>query len=542
MLFCDKNNQLMYKNYFQIITLSLLILTFSCAKRGAINGGLKDTLAPVLSSSFPKNFSKNSTPKEIKLNFDEYIKLKNVAKQLIISPPMKNAPEISPYTASREIKIKILDTLIPNTTYSFNFGNSIEDNNEDNILRQFKYVFSTGNQIDSLKLKAKVTDAIDLKTPSFVSIMLYEVNEKYTDSAVYKEVPRYLTNTLDSLKTVQLENLKPGKYRLLALKDENNNNKFDLKKDKIGFIKEFITLPNDTLYEIELFKQQPIFKIATTNQASGNKIIVGYEGKPNNPKVEIIKNKIKLPCIVTKFADKDSLQIWFKDAKTDSIKIKIINNNYTKLVDLKLKNQKKDTLTLTPKFNSTLPLRENYSLKASTPLLLFEPTKMILLNKDSIAVKFKTEYDEYNQEFKFLFSKEPLQKYKLKLFPGAVVDFFKSQNDTLTYNFSTKNTSDYGNLRVKLENVQRFPIIVELINKDGKVLHSTISEKNTEIYFDLIEPEKILLRVIYDDNKNGIWDSGDFILLRQAEEVLYFSKEIDVRANWDVEQPFNLKR
>ncbi len=542
MLFCDKNNQLMYKNYFQIIALSLLILTFSCAKRGAINGGLKDTLAPVLSSSFPKNFSKNSTPKEIKLNFDEYIKLKNVAKQLIISPPMKNAPEISPYTASREIKIKILDTLIPNTTYSFNFGNSIEDNNEDNILRQFKYVFSTGNQIDSLKLKAKVTDAIDLKTPSFVSIMLYEVNEKYTDSAVYKEVPRYLTNTLDSLKTVQLENLKPGKYRLLALKDENNNNKFDVKKDKIGFIKEFITLPNDTLYEIELFKQQPIFKIATTNQASGNKIIVGYEGKPNNPKVEIIKNKIKLPCIVTKFADKDSLQIWFKDAKTDSIKIKIINNNYTKLVDLKLKNQKKDTLTLTPKFNSTLPLRENYSLKASTPLLLFEPTKMILLNKDSIAVKFKTEYDEYNQEFKFLFSKEPLQKYKLKLFPGAVVDFFKSQNDTLTYNFSTKNTSDYGNLRVKLENVQRFPIIVELINKDGKVLHSTISEKNTEIYFDLIEPEKILLRVIYDDNKNGIWDSGDFILLRQAEEVLYFSKEIDVRANWDVEQPFNLKR
>ena len=532
----------MYKNYFQIIALSLLILTFSCAKRGAINGGLKDTLAPVLSSSFPKNFSKNSTPKEIKLNFDEYIKLKNVAKQLIISPPMKNAPEISPYTASREIKIKILDTLIPNTTYSFNFGNSIEDNNEDNILRQFKYVFSTGNQIDSLKLKAKVTDAIDLKTPSFVSIMLYEVNEKYTDSAVYKEVPRYLTNTLDSLKTVQLENLKPGKYRLLALKDENNNNKFDVKKDKIGFIKEFITLPNDTLYEIELFKQQPIFKIATTNQASGNKIIVGYEGKPNNPKVEIIKNKIKLPCIVTKFADKDSLQIWFKDAKTDSIKIKIINNNYTKLVDLKLKNQKKDTLTLTPKFNSTLPLRENYSLKASTPLLLFEPTKMILLNKDSIAVKFKTEYDEYNQEFKFLFSKEPLQKYKLKLFPGAVVDFFKSQNDTLTFNFSTKNTSDYGNLRVKLENVQRFPIIVELINKDGKVLHSTISEKNTEIYFDLIEPEKILLRVIYDDNKNGIWDSGDFILLRQAEEVLYFSKEIDVRANWDVEQPFNLKR
>lgn len=532
----------MYKNYFKIVALLLLILNFSCAKRGSIGGGLKDTLSPVLSSSFPKNYSKNVTQKEIKLNFDEYVKLKNVAKQLIVSPPMKNAPEISPYTASREIKIKILDTLIPNTTYSFNFGNSIEDNNESNILRQFKYVFSTGTAIDSLKLKAKVIDAIDLKTPNFVSIMLYEVTEKYTDSAVYKELPRYLTNTLDSLKTVELANLKPGKYRLLALKDENNNNKFDPKKDKIGFIKEYITLPNDTLYELELFKQQPAFKVTNTTQASGNRLTVGYEGKPKNPKIEITKNKVSLPFIVTKLADKDSLQIWFKEAKTDSVQIKVTDSSFKKTINLKLKNQKKDTLSFTPKFNTALALRDNYVLKSTTPLVLFEPSKMVLLNKDSVAVKFKTEYDEYNQDLKFVFDREPLEKYKLKLFPGAVTDFFNKKNDTIAFNFSTKNTSDYGNLRVKLENVKRFPVIIELTNKDGKVLHSAYSEKETEIYFDLIEPEKVTLRVIYDENKNGIWDSGDFLSLKQAEEVLYFPKEIDVRANWDVEQPFNLKK
>lgn len=532
----------MDKNYFKIIALALLILTFSCAKRGTVGGGLKDTLAPVLSTSFPKNYSKNVTPKEIKLSFNEYVKLKNVGKQLIVSPPMKYAPEISPYTASREIKIKIIDTLSPNTTYSFNFGNSIEDNNEDNILRQFKYVFSTGNFIDSLKLKAKVIDAIDLKTPNFVSIMLYAVNEKYTDSAVYKELPRYLTNTLDSLKTVELENLKPGKYRLLALKDENNNNKFDQKTDKIGFIKEYITLPNDTIYELELFKQQPVFKVTNISQASGNKIIIGYQGKLINPKIEITKNKISLPYIVTKFADKDSLQIWFKEAKTDSVKIKFKDNTYSKTVDLKLKNQKKDTLSLAPKFTSILPLKDTYVLKSTTPLVLFESSKMVLLNKDSVAVKFKTEYDEYNQELKLLFIKDPLEKYKLKLFPGAVIDFFNKQNDTLKFNFTTKNTSDYGNLRVKLENVKQFPVIIELTNKEGKVVHSAISDKDTEIYFDLIEPEKVTLRVIYDENKNGVWDSGNFLLLQQAEEVIYFPKEIDVRANWDVEQPFNLKK
>ena len=532
----------MYKNYLTSFVLILLIATVGCAKRGAIGGGLKDTLAPVLISSFPKNYSKNVTAKQIKLNFDEYVKLKNVAKQLIVSPPMKSAPEISPYTASREIKIKILDTLAPNTTYSFNFGNTIEDNNEENILRQFKYVFSTGNYIDSLKLQAKVIDAFDLKTPNFVSIMLYEVNEKYTDSTVFKELPRYLTNTLDSLKSVQLENLKPGKYRLIALKDANNNNKFDSKTDKIGFIKDFITLPNDTLYELELFKQQPAFKVVNVAQASGNKIIAGYQGRLQSPKVEITKNKLPLPYVVTKYTDNDSLQIWFKEAKTDSIKIKITSKDYLKETYLKLKSQKKDTLSLTPKFVSFLPLRETYSIKATTPLVFFDSSKMVLLNKDSVAIKFKTEYDDFNQDLKFLFAVEPLQKYKLKLFPGAVVDFFNKKNDTLVCNFATRNKSDYGNLRVKLENVKRFPVLIELTKQDGTVLYSIVSDNKTEINFDLIEPEKVTLRVIYDDNNNGFWDSGDFINLRQAEEVIYFPKEIDVRANWDVEQPFNLKQ
>ena len=141
-----------------------------------------------------------------------------------------------------------------------------------------------------------------------------------------------------------------------------------------------------------------------------------------------------------------------------------------------------------------------------------------------------------------MFAAEPLQRYKLKLFPGAVEDFFNKKNDTLVCNFSTKNTSDYGNLRIKLENVKRFPVLVELTKLDGTLLYRLVSDKKTEINFDLIEPEKVMLRVIYDDNNNGFWDSGDFVNLRQAEEVIYFPKEIDVRANWDVEQPFNLKQ
>ena len=132
----------MLKNNIKYILFLLVLLMASCAKRGSITGGLKDTLAPVLKMSFPKNFSTNFKTNEIKLTFDEYIKLKDLNKQLIISPPMKHEPLITPTSVSKYINIKILDTLQPNTTYSFNFGQSIEDNNEGNPYNQFKYIFS----------------------------------------------------------------------------------------------------------------------------------------------------------------------------------------------------------------------------------------------------------------------------------------------------------------------------------------------------------------------------------------------------------------
>jgi hypothetical protein len=207
----------MFKNKLPFIFILLALTVIGCAKRGSISGGLKDTIAPVLKASFPKNLSVNFKGKEINLTFDEYVKLKNLNKQLIVSPPMKYNPEVSPMTPSKIINIKIKDTLQENTTYSFNFGQSIEDNNEGNPYNQFKYIFSTGSYIDSLKVSGTIKDALNKKEDSFVSVMLYEVNDKFTDSVVYKSVPRYITNTLDSLKTFKIENVKAGKYVLVGM-------------------------------------------------------------------------------------------------------------------------------------------------------------------------------------------------------------------------------------------------------------------------------------------------------------------------------------
>ncbi|SHL68403.1 Ig-like domain-containing protein [Flavobacterium xanthum] len=534
----------MLKNNLKYAFLLLLLIVVGCAKRGSITGGLKDTIAPVLKMSFPENFSTNFKGNEIKLIFDENVKLKNLSKQLIISPPMKNEPLILPTTASKTITIKIKDTLQANTTYSFNFGQSIADNNEGNPYNQFKYVFSTGAFIDSLSLGGSIKSAFDREVESFVSVMLYEVNDSFKDSIVYKDVPRYVTNTLDSLKTFRLENLKAGKYLLVAMKDYNSNNKYNPKTDKIGFSKDFITIPNDTVYELEIFKETLPFKTFKPIQASGNRLLLGYEGKINSgiskPKIILKNNTEILSTVITKFPKKDSLQIWYKPIKADSLTLAAAKENYQANFSFKIKDQKKDTLSIIALQTNTLKFRERFTLESNTPLIRFENSKMKLINNSKTTVPFTTEYDEFNQKLYFDFKKEPSENYTFEILPGALTDFFEQTNDTLNYKIATKTTSDYGNLTVTLQNVKHFPLIIELTNLKGDVLNSEYTENNTTIDFNLIEPALYTLRIIYDTNKNKEWDTGNYLEKRQAEEVLYFSKEIDVRANWDVNQLFDL--
>lgn len=541
----------MLKNKLKYISIIILLITIvSCAKRGSITGGLKDTIPPSLRTSFPKNFSTNFNAKQIKLEFDEIVILKGLKKQLVISPPMKNEPLILPTTASQKITIKINDTLQPNTTYSFNFGQSLTDNNEGNPLNQFKYVFSTGDYIDSLALSGKIKYAFEKEPESFISVMLYEVNETYNDSIIYNQKdskgkipgPRYITNTLDSLKTFRLENLKAGKYRLIALKDQNNNNKFDPKTEKIGFIKDLISIPNDTLYEIELFKENIPFKAFKPTQESGNKLFLGFEGNVSEtnskPKI-ILKNKNEiLESIVTKMPKKDSLQIWYKPIKTDSLKIEVTQNNYNKTFALKIKNQKKDSLTIGA--INPVSFKDRFALESSRPLIKFDETKIKLIDGDSTAVKFTKSYDEFNQKLYLDFKKEPAKKYSFTILPGALTDFYEQSNDTLSYQISTKELTDYGNLKIKLENAKSFPLIVELLKSTGEIVASEYVEKNTAVEFNLLDPALFSLRAIYDTNKNNKYDPGNFLEKKYSEEVIYFSGDIDVRANWDVEQTFDL--
>lgn len=533
----------MKKIYLLILTLffgSLLLLP-SCAKRGFITGGEKDTIPPQILSSSPENYSTNFSGKEIRIVFDELIKVKDINKQLIISPPMSKRPIIVPQgSASRFISIKIQDTLQSNTTYSFNFGQSITDNNEGNPYSQYRYVFSTGAYIDSLQLGGKIKDALEQKTDNFVSIQLYEA-ATFNDSTIYKEPPYYIANTLDSAKFFKLENLKAGSYYMIALKDQNNNYKFDPKFDKIGFLKDKITLPNDTVFELKLFKEKAVLKTEKPTQESSNKFYLAFEGDIKKAKISATNGKEKVPVRIMNFpvSGKDSVQLFVPNMEKDSLLFTVESANYKKEFISKIKKIKEtDSLSIDAKQKGTLAFRDQFTLKTNTPIDQFNNEKITLLNKDSVKIAFTTKYNEFEREIVFDFKKEENEKYKMTALPGAFVDFYSTQNDTLQFNFSTKQYSDYGNLKVNLKSATRFPVLLEVLKANGEVIAQGYSEGERILNFELLEPNLFILRLIYDDNKNGIWDTGSFLEKRQAEEIIYYPKQIDVRANWDVEQDF----
>jgi hypothetical protein len=268
---------------------------------------------------------------------------------------------------------------------------------------------------------------------------------------------------------------------------------------------------------------------------------MGYEGNdPNGFKIKLFTNDTLIPSYTTKFPQKDSLQLWFPKQKRDSLQVRVLWADSEKTFNIRLKDQKADSLKISAVQNNQLSLRDTFALKISTPLKMHNFSLFSLINKDSVSVPFQTKYQDFKQELQLIFDKEPLEKYQLKLLPQAITDVFENTNDTLNFKFSTKNTSDYGNLRVTLTNIRSYPIIVQLTDNKGAVKASYIATENPVVEFNFMDPALYTLRVIYDENGNGKWDTGSFLEKKQTEEIIYFPREIDVRANWDVDQTFNL--
>lgn len=526
---------------FLFIVVIALVLT-NCANRGTPTGGDKDITPPIITRSIPENYSINFKGDEIKIYFDEYVKLKNLTKQLIVSPPMATTPEITPLgTASKYISIKIFDTLQPNTTYAFNFGNSIVDNNEENPFTYYRYVFSTGDYIDSLTVKGRVMDALNLKTDNFVSVALYEADSTYRDSTIYKETPKYITNTLDSTTNFTIENVKAGKYMLRALKDLNSDNKFQQQSDKIAFYEDVIDVPTDESYDLKLFSEALDYKATRPLLVSGEKIAFGYVGEGEKMKIELL-SKTTANYKYSYFKDKesDTLNYFYSPkAKSDSLIFKVTNKTVIDTFTVRIKDNKKDSLVIKSFPTGGIKYKEDFSVFANIPFKSIVESKITIMDKDSLVVPFKTTFDSFNNTYDFSFNKTEENTYNIEILPEAFTDFFENKNDTLNYNVRTKAKSSYGNIRLTLKNA-KYPVIVQLTNDKGEVKAEQYATENKPIDFEHLDPATLYLRVIYDSNKNGIYDPGNYLKQIQPERVSFDTKPLDIRAGWDFPTEFIL--
>ncbi|MFD0977441.1 Ig-like domain-containing protein [Salinimicrobium gaetbulicola] len=532
---------------FSALIMILVVSVFAaCAKRGTPDGGPKDEVPPKYVRAKPENFTTNFDAREIRIYFDEYIKMNDPQRQIIISPPMDPRPEITPLgTASKSIRINISDTLQPNTTYTINFGRSITDNNEGNPLDYFTYAFSTGPYIDSLTVSGNVSDAL-LKVPDpFISVMLYEVDSTYNDSAVYNRIPRYITNTLDSATTFQLKNLKEGTYQLVGMRDVNNNYTFEPGTDKIAFADEYITIPTESVFDLILFKELVDFKFTKPQQKSEQHLLFGYVGKPqpDSLNIELLTPKPEgFTSTITKDADKDTLHYWYKPAKvTDTLRFAVQMPGYRDTLITRLKEMDRDSLQISFEPKSSINFEQDLKIIPNIPFSKTNDSLISITDKDTLPVPFKTRYDDWKNEYIITFDKKESYIYRLTALPGAFTDFFGKQNDTLKAQVRTQALSDYGNVVINLQNVEQFPVIVQLTTEKGDVQVEKYSTGETSLNFRNVKPGKYFLRLIYDSNANGIWDSGRFLERRQAEKVVYFEDVLDVRANWDVTQAFNVE-
>lgn len=540
----SKKNLKLYLNLFLVVIVASALLISSCAIKVAPTGGEKDVTPPKVLKSVPENYSTSFNQKEIVIEFDEYVQLKEADKQIIISPIIKPAPEIS--VKNKNVIVKFSESLQPNTTYTINFGNSITDVHEGNAFEGYQFVFSTGTALDSAMLKGKVYFAENLKTEKGILVLLYS---NAVDSTPYKTAPDYFTKTDDAGNFV-IKNIRNMSYKIFALKETDGNYMFNSSEEFFAFNGESVNTTDTFLIELRLFKEpNPKFFIKNKGFSQKGKYVLVFN-KPAG-KIELINLSSEIfPFAQTEFSpQKDSLILWMKDTLANHFHVTLFNNN--QLVDTILVSEKpglkstgrdadyNGSLIASVNVGSTIKLKDTLTLMFSAPLIVNKTNlTSIELTSDSVTkVPFTTEWaDSSNRKIKFLFTPAENKSYKLFIPPGSLTSIFGNRNDSLRFDISTVESSKLGSVAVKLSGLNEGSYLLQLVNDKDEIIHEKKVNGSGKFLFEFIEPLKYRLRLVYDTNSSGKWDSGNYLKNQQPEKIMYYSSDINIRANWDIEQ------
>lgn len=582
---------------FILFILAIVTLCYNCAKISAPVGGPKDETPPKILESTPENKSINFKGKKISLFFNEFIQINNLQKSFNISPPLKEIPEFK--MKGKNLIINLDYILRDSTTYTLSFGDGIADLNENNPIKNFQFVFSTGPNLDSMSITGIILDAFTLKPVEGFQIMLHD---NLSDSAPGKCIPMYI-DKVEKTGTFSLNNLKSGTYNIYAIKDANNNMKFDLANEKFGFLDSSVTTEvkitevTDTMKNIKkkdsivthkkieyfpknirllAFEEETNIQFMTNNDRPENVKCFFTFNKPlaNNPEIKPLNFSYNEPWYISeKNKNNDTIIYWLKDtitANIDTMKFEIKYPKpdssgkliiFTDTVILKIKpksktsktNKPQTKLTLKPNIinNAMLDLNLPVTFLCGHPVSSFDTAYIKLyLTKDSTEIIQQYSFasdstanrliDSNPRKFNLTRQWQENKSYKIKIYPGAFTDIYGYTNDTTLITFKTQKKDFYCSLLIKLKNVNS-SVILQLLDAKETVLKQTRVSSDKDIKFEYLQPSKYNVKVIYDSNNNGRWDSGNFSKKLQPEKVLYFNTELNIRTNWDMEQEWKIE-
>lgn len=515
----------------------------SCAHELPLTGGEKDVAPPVAEKFEPANKSIRFSSKKIIIEFDEYVKLKDATKQILISPP---GTTFEAAEKGKSIQLTITSTLKENTTYVINFGGSVVDNNEGNVLNNLIYTFSTGDVLDSLNTSFQVIDAFTLKPWANVKVMLY-AND--IDSLPLTKLPYYAANTNETGKST-IGNMKPGAFKVFALQEENKNYIYDKPNEGIGFLNALANAGDSIPLKILFFKEEVANpKVLSAKMPFAGMVSFKFTGSVEKEQLKLLSQNYSFDTSKFEFigAKKDSALYWFKPTlgndtlqfmftrkmgEQDTFRIypKIINTYKNKVVTGALPIKILSIIPADFDFYKRLELEFSAALDSVgfDTILIKEEGKLI----PSVLKPINNVQRKYYLDYVFKQTKNYTLYFPRKCIKGILGTYM----DSTVIGFKTSNDKVYKTLTMNIKNPEfKGGAVLELIDATDKVLEEKkiVWADSNQVVFKNLRQGSYRIRLIYDANNNGKWDTGSYANKRQPEKVVYFPYNIDIKPAFD---------
>lgn len=533
------------------------LVLVSCARVGSPIGGDKDTIPPKMVSS-NIDTTRINVPrdlKELRIDFDEYITLKDINKNLIISPPIKYTKIIPSSMGNKYLQIQWKDTLQANTTYNFNFGNSVVDLNESNPLPYFNFAFSTGDKIDDLFISGTISDALgndknsEGKEKNLV-VGLYQA----IDSMDYRQKPYYITKA-DPDGYFELNYLTPGKYKIVGFDDENGNSIFDSGKESISFQKETIDLTKSISgLRLKTFASKKLIKYKEMAISTGG-VLMTFEGNPDKVIVKAVGDKPSDYKVTHKLRS-DSVKVWF-DAGKENIGVAVSENlkfSYDTgikqdTVSVFYKKPAKEDMTVSNPFSNDLAPGSDFRFSSNYIINKIQPENW-KLESDSISQNFTAKISESDSTQVIVRSDFVVgKKYKLTVPKNTVISFYNRLSESVRFDFEAAKPEEFGSFTVNIVNKPEHNFWIQLLNDKNEPVYQMFT-KESLIKFINLKPASYKLRILVDNNDNGFWDSSDFATETLSEDVYLYRKagdkdimtKINIRPMWEINENWDLTK